>query len=113
MDLSSKSCTPCKGGLEPMQSDEATRMLEEVPGWELTHDATRLERTFRFKNFLEANRFVDRVGELAESQGHHPDITFGWGYATVVIWTHKIGGLHQNDYIFAAKTNEIAGEGGA
>lgn len=111
MTLSSKTCTPCRGGTEPMNSDQAVHMREEVPDWELTHDATRIKRTFRFRNFLEANQFVDRVGELAESQGHHPDITFGWGYATVEIWTHKIGGLHENDFIFAAKTDELAVEG--
>ncbi len=109
MDLTSKTCTPCQGGVEPMSRPEAEGMLGEVPGWELVRDATRLERTFRFRNFVEANRFVDSVGELAEAEGHHPDITFGWGYATVQIWTHKIGGLHENDFIFAAKTNALAG----
>ncbi|MCP1676061.1 4a-hydroxytetrahydrobiopterin dehydratase [Natronocella acetinitrilica] len=108
MDLTSKTCTPCQGGIDPMPRAEAEAMLKDVQGWELTHDATRLERTFKFGNFVEANRFVDRVGELAEEEGHHPDITFGWGYATVVIWTHKIGGLHENDFIFAAKTNRLA-----
>ena len=108
MELTSKTCTPCQGGIDPMSRTDAEAMLAQVPGWELTHDASRLERTFRFRNFADANRFVDRVGELAESEDHHPDITFGWGYATVVIWTHKIGGLHENDFIFAAKTNELA-----
>ncbi|MCC5810825.1 MAG: 4a-hydroxytetrahydrobiopterin dehydratase [Ectothiorhodospiraceae bacterium] len=107
MSLSAKTCTPCRGGVEPMGPADAENMRKEVPEWSLTHQATRLERKFKFSDFATANRFVDRVGELAEEQGHHPDITFGWGYATVEIWTHKIGGLHENDFIFAAKTDAI------
>ncbi|MEX0730054.1 MAG: 4a-hydroxytetrahydrobiopterin dehydratase [Aquisalimonadaceae bacterium] len=107
MDLSSKTCTPCQGGIDPMKPEEAADMLGQVPRWELTHEATRLERTFRFSNFLEAKQFVDRVSDLAEGENHHPDVSFGWGYATVVIWTHKIGGLHENDFIFASKTNRL------
>ncbi len=107
MSLSAKTCTPCRGGVDPMTADQAKEMLKQVPEWSLTHEATRLERRFTFKNFAEANRFVDLVGELAEEQDHHPDITFGWGYAVVEIWTHKIGGLHENDFIFAAKADDI------
>ncbi len=108
MELTSKTCTPCRGGIDPMDRHTAETMLDQVPGWELTNEGRRLERSFRFGNFVEANRFADRVGELAESEGHHPEITFGYGYAKVAVWTHKIGGLHENDFIFAAKTNEIA-----
>jgi 4a-hydroxytetrahydrobiopterin dehydratase len=107
MSLSAKSCTPCRGGVDPMPAEEAQEMLKQVPEWSLTHEATRLERRYKFRDFAEANRFVDRVGAMAEEQGHHPDITFGWGYALIEIWTHKIGGLHENDFIFAAKTDEI------
>lgn len=112
MELASKTCTPCQGGIDPMKPEKAAEMLTEVPGWELTHEATRIERTFRFGNFAEALRFVNRVGEQAEAEGHHPDIAFGWGYATVVIWTHKIGGLHENDFILAAKVSELGNADG-
>jgi len=107
MDLNSKTCVPCRGGVDPLTLSEATAMMEHVPGWELTHDGHRLERTFRFANFREANAFANRVGELAEAEDHHPEITFGWGYARVAIWTHKINGLHENDFILAAKANAL------
>ncbi|MDN3518645.1 4a-hydroxytetrahydrobiopterin dehydratase [Aquisalimonas lutea] len=110
MSLTEKKCTPCQGGTEPMPRERAEGYMDQVPGWELTHDATRLQRKFKFKNFAQANAFVDKVGELAESEDHHPDITFGYGYAIIEISTHKIKGLHENDFIFAAKTNELAGE---
>lgn len=108
MSLSEKTCVPCKGGVEPMQRDEAERYLVQTPGWELTHEATRLHREFRFKNFAQALEFVNKVGEIAETQSHHPEIAFGWGHVTVEIWTHKIHGLHENDFILAAKVNELA-----
>ena len=107
MDLARKECTPCKGGVEPLNRREAEQYLQDAPGWELAEDATRLRREFKFKNFVEANEFVDKVGVLAEAEGHHPDITFGYGYASIEIWTHKIGGLHENDFILAAKIGEL------
>ena len=110
MSLTEKKCTPCQGGIDPMTRDQAEQYMGQVPGWEITSDDRKLQRKFKFKNFAEANKFVDQVGELAESEDHHPDITFGYGYALVEISTHKIGGLHENDFIFAAKTNAIAGE---
>lgn len=109
MSLTEKKCTPCQGGVEPMNRTEAEGWMDNVPGWELVRDAAALQRTFKFRNFAEANTFVDRVGELAESEDHHPDITFGYGYATIEISTHKIRGLHENDFIFAAKTNALFG----
>ena len=111
MELASQSCVPCQGGIDPIEPEVARGMLAEVPGWELVHDGKRLERTFRFSNFIEANRFADAVGALAEQQDHHPEITFGWGYVRVAIWSHKIDGLHQNDFIFAAHTNGLPGAG--
>jgi pterin-4a-carbinolamine dehydratase len=77
--LAEKTCTPCRGGIPPLTRDEALRLQEQAPDWELRYDARRIERTFRFRNFREALGFVQRVGELAESEGHHPDISFGWG----------------------------------
>jgi 4a-hydroxytetrahydrobiopterin dehydratase len=101
--LVSKSCTPCRGGIPPLTPDEAKAHLRQTPEWALLDDAHRIERTFRFKTFAEAFAFVQRAADLAEAEGHHPDITFGWGYATVSLHTHKIKGLHENDFIMAAK----------
>jgi 4a-hydroxytetrahydrobiopterin dehydratase len=108
-ELAAKTCVPCRGGVPPLDRNEAERYLEEAPGWTLQDNATRIERKLQFKNFEQALAFVDRVGALAEDEGHHPDITFGWGYATVSLHTHKIKGLHENDFIMAAKINRLAG----
>ena len=101
--LAEKTCTPCRGGIPPLTRDEAKRLQAQAPNWELADDAHRIERKFRFHNFREALAFVQKVGELAESEGHHPDISFGWGYATVSLTTKKIKGLHENDFIMATK----------
>ena len=107
-ELATRTCTPCRGGVPPLPEDEARRYLGDVPGWELLDQGRRIERTFRFKNFREAQDFVNRVGALAETEQHHPDIRFGWGYATISLHTHKIKGLHENDFIMAAKINRLA-----
>lgn len=109
MNLSEKSCVPCQGGIPPLDMAEAERLLAQTPGWSLIQDSTRLEKRFTFDNFAAALSFVNRVGEIAEQEGHHPDICFGWGYAKVVYFTHKIGGLHENDFVMAAKTNALFG----
>lgn len=109
-DLLSKSCTPCRGGIPPLTLDDAQRYLEQASGWSLLDDGKRIERSFKFANFREALAFVARVGELAEREGHHPDIGFGWGWAKVSWHTKKIRGLHENDFIMAAKTNELAAQ---
>jgi 4a-hydroxytetrahydrobiopterin dehydratase len=106
--LAEKSCTPCRGGIPPLSQEEATAYRKQAPEWELLDDAKRIARTYRFKNFSEAFRFVERAAELAETEGHHPDISFGWGYATVSLHTKKIKGLHENDFIMAAKLDRIA-----
>ncbi len=108
MGLIAKKCLPCQGGTPPLSRDEAERYLGEVPEWSLTHEATRVERRFHFADFVAAMGFVQKVGELAEDQVHHPDITFCWGYAQVVFYTHKIKGLHENDFIMAAKVDALA-----
>jgi 4a-hydroxytetrahydrobiopterin dehydratase len=105
--LVGKTCTPCKGGIPPLTQQEAERLHAQVPAWELREDARRIERKFKFRNFGEALRFVQRVGELAEAEAHHPDINFGWGYATVSLQTKKIKGLHENDFILAAKVDQL------
>ena len=108
-DLLSKTCTPCRGGVPPFTRTEAEGYLKQAPGWSLMDDGRRIERNFMFKNFKEALDFVARIGNLSEKEGHHPDISFGWGWAKVSWQTKKIKGLHENDFIMAAKTNELAG----
>jgi 4a-hydroxytetrahydrobiopterin dehydratase len=107
-ELAAKTCVPCRGGVPPMARTEAERYLREAPGWALRDEDTRIERTFKLKNFKEALVLVNRIGALAEDEGHHPEITFGWGYVTVSLHTHKIKGLHENDFIMAAKINRLA-----
>ena len=106
--LVSKSCTPCRGGIPPLSREEVEAHHRQTPEWAILDEARRIERTFNFKNFAVAFAFVQRAGELAESEGHHPDISFGWGYATLSFQTKKIKGLHENDFIMAAKLDEIA-----
>lgn len=108
INLTAKKCTPCQGGVPPMSCDVAEKHLNEVPGWELLDNASKLKRTFKFDNFVDAMRLAQRVGELCETEGHHPDLTIGWGYCRVEFQTHKISGLHENDFIMAAKVNQLA-----
>lgn len=108
MNLTTKKCTPCQGGIPPMPREVAEEYLTEAPGWELRDDATKLKRTFKFSNFIDALCLAQHVGELCEKEGHHADITFGWGYCKVEFQTHKINGLHENDFIMAAKVSKLA-----
>ena len=105
--LAAKTCTPCRGGVPPLTREEAERYLAEAPGWALSDDATKIERGFKLKNFAEAQALAQRIGDLAEEEGHHPDIGYGWGYCRVELRTHKIKGLHENDFIMAAKINRL------
>jgi 4a-hydroxytetrahydrobiopterin dehydratase len=106
--LAERTCTPCRGGVPPLTREDAESLQDQAPDWVLQDDAHRLERTFRFRNFRGSLTFVQQVGELAEVEGHHPHISFGWGYATVSLRTKKIKGLHENDFIMAAKIDRIA-----
>jgi 4a-hydroxytetrahydrobiopterin dehydratase len=106
--LAEKTCTPCRGGVPPLTPQQAEELQAQAPEWVLRDDAHRIERTFRFRDFREALTFVQKVGELAESEGHHPDIGFCWGHATVSLRTKKIKGLHENDFIMAAKIDRLA-----
>ena len=106
--LAERACTPCQGGIPPLGADEAARLHAQAPDWSLLDDARRIERTFRFGDFGEALAFIDKVGALAEAEGHHPDLCFGWGYAKISLQTKKIKGLHQNDFIMAAKIDQLA-----
>jgi 4a-hydroxytetrahydrobiopterin dehydratase len=108
MDLEQKKCVSCEGGLEPLAQNEAATLMEKVPGWIFADDGIKIHRKFSFDDFVSSLDFVNKLGALAEAEGHHPDISFGWGYADVIFFTHAIGGLHENDFIMAAKTNELA-----
>ena len=105
--LSLKECVPCRGGVPPLHGEEIAKLLTELDGWEVVNEH-HLKRGYRFSNFREAQVFVNRVGDLAEEQGHHPDICFGWGQAKISIWTHKIGGLTESDFILAAKIDKLS-----
>lgn len=111
--LAEKTCTPCKGGMPPLSLEEAERFQGQVSHWELRDGVKRIERTFKVKKFGEALSFVTQVGELAEAEGHHPDICFGWGYVTVSLQTKKIKGLHENDFIMASKIDQLFESAGA
>jgi 4a-hydroxytetrahydrobiopterin dehydratase len=110
--LVEKNCTPCRGGIPPLPAGEAKALHVQAPDWALLDDVTRIERTYRFRNFREAFGFVERAASLAEHEPHHPEIRFGWGFATVSLQTKKIKGLHENDFIMAAKLDRIAAEQG-
>ncbi len=105
-ELASKTCVPCKGGTPPLKGEELEGLRRQVPEWEVVEEH-HLRRRFRFENFRESLGFVKQVGELAEEQGHHPNIGFGWGYAEISVWTHKIDGLTESDFIFAAKVDTL------
>lgn len=107
--LSQEKCVPCESDIPPMKKDEIAEFLKDVPEWKLVKKdgVKHLKRTFKFKDFAEALAFTNKVGEIAEEEGHHPVIKLTWGRVTVEWWTHNINGLHKNDFIMAAKTSEI------
>jgi pterin-4a-carbinolamine dehydratase len=105
--LAQSSCVPCQGGVEPLRGDALRNLASQIHAdWKIIDDQ-RIERAFRFPNFQTAMDFAVQVGRLAEQQNHHPDLAVGWGRVTVKIWTHKINGLHQNDFILAAKIDSL------
>jgi len=105
--LANKSCVPCQRGAPALKNEEAHNLIKKTPDWEFLDNESKICRKYLFKNFLEAMAFSNKVGEICESEGHHADITFGWGYCSVLFYTHKIKGLHENDFIMAAKTDAI------
>ena len=109
-DLAKKKCIPCEGGIPGFDITEIHKYLKMVDGWEVKADEDKvyyLLKEFKFNNFLESQDFINKVGKIAENEGHHPDILFGWGYARVKIFTHKIKGLHESDFVLAAKVDQI------
>lgn len=105
-ELAARECVPCRGGVPPLKGGQITSLLSELNGWEVI-DEHHLLKKHKLADFREAQQLVNRIGELAESQGHHPDICFGWGYCDVKIWTHKIDGLTESDFILAAKIDQL------
>ncbi|HYN84593.1 MAG TPA: 4a-hydroxytetrahydrobiopterin dehydratase [Pyrinomonadaceae bacterium] len=110
--LASRRCVPCHGGVPRLRGAEIEPLARQVSGWQVV-DEHHLARGYEFSNFAAALRFVNRVGEVAEAEGHHPDITFGWAYARVEIYTHAIGGLSESDFILAAKIDAMEATGGS
>ena len=105
-ELASRACVPCRGGVPPLKGEEITKLLSELNAWSVVSEH-HLIKVFKLRDFKEALAFVNRVGELAEVQGHHPDICFGWGRVEITIWTHKIDGLTESDFILAAKIDRL------
>ena len=106
-DLAARDCVPCKGGTPPLGGAELAALSRQLGGdWRVV-DGHRLEKTYRFPDFRSALAFTNRVGELAEEQFHHPDLGLAWGRVTLTIWTHKIDGLTESDFVFAAKADRL------
>jgi len=109
-ELLDKKCVPCEGNLSPFDLSEIHKYQKKVDGWDIIQNKKNiylLEKKFNFKNFLQSQKFVNEVGKVSEEEGHHPDITFGWGYAIINITTHAIEGLSENDFILAAKIDKL------
>jgi len=109
-DLANKKCVPCEGGIPPFDIKEIHKYLKKIDGWDVKSNKEKnfyLIKEFSFKNILESQKFVNDVGSIAEQEGHHPDISFGWGYAKIKIFTHSIKGLAESDFILAAKIDNI------
>jgi len=104
--LAERSCIPCRGGVPPLAPEQYTSFLAVLPQWKVVNNH-HLSRNFTFKDFLSALDFTNRAGGVAEEQGHHPEITVGWGHALVEIWTHKIDGLAESDFVLAAKLDQL------
>jgi 4a-hydroxytetrahydrobiopterin dehydratase len=108
MNLKDKKCIPCSASAAPLPQSKKLELLALIsPEWTLTHDQTRLKRTFKFKNFKKALNFTNEVGAIAEEENHHPEIHLGWGHCDLEIWTHTKNNLMENDFILAAKVDEI------
>ena len=109
-DLADKKCVPCQGGIPAFDIKEIHKYLKKINGWEVLQNEGKnyyIERKFKFNNYVESEQFVIQVGKIAELEGHHPDISFGWGYAVIKISTHAIQGLAESDFVLAAKIDKI------
>lgn len=107
-ELRQKKCLPCEGGVDPYPADQARAQLAKLEGWYLTHDGQRIRKDWKVKNFMAGMAFFNRCAEVAEADGHHPDLHIeGYRNVSVELWTHAIGGLSENDFILAAKIDEL------
>ena len=109
-DLLNKKCFPCEGGVLPFDISEIHKYQKKIDGWSVKKNEKKiyfLEKNFKFNNFAESQNFINKVGEVAENENHHPDISFGWGYTKIIITTHAIEGLSENDFILAAKIDHL------
>jgi 4a-hydroxytetrahydrobiopterin dehydratase len=107
-ELVQKKCKPCEGGVEPYSPQEAKEQLKQLSGWRLTHDGQRIRKDWKVKNFMTGMKFFNACADLAEDDGHHPDLHIeGYRNVSVELWTHAIGGLSENDFILAAKIDEL------
>jgi 4a-hydroxytetrahydrobiopterin dehydratase len=106
-ELAKKSCVPCRGAVPPLKGETLRSLAQHIPDWEMI-DEHHLSRTYKLPDFKEALQLVNRIGEIAEREDHHPDIYLAWGKVRVEIWTHKINGLTESDFILAAKIDEIS-----
>tara|TARA_Y100000996_G_scaffold413194_1_gene400903 strand:- start:452 stop:796 length:345 start_codon:yes stop_codon:yes gene_type:complete len=109
-DLKDKKCLPCEGGVLPFSISEIHKYQKKVDGWNVVKNEKNiflLEKNFQFKNFVDSQNFINQVGNVSEQENHHPDINFGWGYAKISITTHAIEGLSENDFILAAKIDNL------
>ena len=105
-ELAQQTCVPCKGGVPPLKGEELANLARQVRGWKVLEDH-HIAKSFDFPDFVSGLKFVNAIGAIAEEQGHHPDIVLRWGSVTVTIWTHKIDGLTESDFILAAKIDKI------
>ena len=109
--LIGKKCKPCEGGVDPCTVTEAKEQLQHLPGWYLTHEGKRIRKDWKVKHFMAAMDFFRRVAEVAEADGHHPDLhVYGYRNVYIELWTHAIGGLSENDFILAAKLDGVRSE---
>jgi 4a-hydroxytetrahydrobiopterin dehydratase len=107
MKLNTMKCEPCQGGIPPLTEEVAKEYLQQIKGWTLIENSSKIKKEIKQTDFLSALSLVQKIGLLCEEEGHHPDITFGWGYVQIIFYTHKINGLHQNDFIIAAKVDRL------
>ena len=105
MDMTQKKCKPCEGSMPPLAEEKANELLNQIPGWEIKDG--HVFRQFKFKNFRESISFVNKVAEIAEQEGHHPDIIINYNKVAIELWTHAVNGLSENDFILSAKINAI------
>ena len=108
MDLATKHCVPCEGGMPPATKEEAELLIQRVKHWKLSADTKQISKNFKFNDFADAMTFANKIAAIAEEEGHHPDLSVGWGRVGIELTTHAIKGLSENDFVLAAKIDKIA-----